>query len=65
VEPKFLLLVCARLVFLVALLIQFLQFPSSAMASGSKEGESLLPLFWLFCAQAPCMLVPILDLSAL
>ena len=43
-------------------LILFLQFPSTAMASGSKEGEShVFPLFWLFRAQAPCMLVPILD----
>ena len=36
--------VCARLVFLVALLIPFLRFPSTAMASGSKEGESLVPI---------------------
>jgi hypothetical protein len=49
--------VCARSVFFVVLLIPFLRFPSTAMASGSKEGESLFLFFWLFRAQAPCMLV--------
>ena len=40
--------VCARLVFFVALLIPFLRFSSTAMASGSKEGESLSPSFCSF-----------------
>ena len=56
-------LVCVPWSSFAAFLIPFLRFPSIVMTSGSKEGESVFPLFWLFRAQAPCMLVPILDWS--
>jgi hypothetical protein len=52
----------ACLVF-VASLIPFLRFPSFAMASGSKEGESRVTFrLWLFRARALVCLY-LLDLS--